>query len=45
MSEEERLRLIAEIEKKIREFVDSKEIPNERKSEILRELLAVALEE
>jgi hypothetical protein len=45
MSEEERLRLIAEIEKKIHEFVDSKEISNERKSEILRELLAVALEE
>ena len=42
MSEEQRKCLIAEIERKLDEFLASDEISEERKTEVLRELLAIA---
>ena len=45
MSEENRCRLIAEIEEKLQEFLDSDEISEERKTEVLRELLTIAVTE
>ena len=45
MSEENRCRLIAEIEVRLEEFLASDEISEERKSEVLRELLTIAVTE
>ena len=45
MSEEERKRLLKEIEQKLEEFLDSDEISEERKTEVLRELLTIAVTE
>jgi hypothetical protein len=42
MSNKDRLTLIEEIELKLQEFLDSDENSEERKSEVLRELLAIA---
>ena len=45
MSEEMRLRLIAELNQAIDQFVDSIEFSDERKVQVLRELLVMAVEE
>ena len=42
MSNKDRLTLIEETELKLQEFLDSDENSEERKSEVLRELLAIA---
>ena len=41
MSNKDRLTLIEEIERTLQEFLDSDEIQEERKTEVLRELLAM----
>ena len=41
MSNKDRLTLIEEIERKLQEFLASDEISEERKTEVLRELLAM----
>ena len=45
MSEEMRPRLIAEIERAIDELLEATDLPAERKALVLRELLAIAVEE
>ena len=41
MSNKDRLTLIEEIERKLQEFLDLDQITDERKTEVLRELLAM----
>ncbi len=45
MSEENRQALIAEMERRIDELMESRDLSPERKAEILRHLLGVAIEE
>jgi hypothetical protein len=45
MSEENRLRLIAEVKLILEQFLNSVEVPQERKTQVLRDLLAIQIKE